>query len=76
LKGKRVSVSTIGSLEHYFLASVVAYVGMDPRKDLHWVESKSFDGMRDDFVQRKVDAFFAFPPYAQELREQKRRLDT
>lgn len=71
LRGKRVSVSAIGSLEYYFLASVVAYVGMDPRKDLEWVDSKSFDGMKRDFVEERVDAFFAFPPYAQELREEK-----
>jgi NitT/TauT family transport system substrate-binding protein len=69
LKGKRVSVSAIGSLEYYFLASVIAYVGMDPRKDVEWVDSKSFEGMRRDFVEKKVDAFFAFPPYAQQLRE-------
>ncbi len=71
LKGKRVAVSAIGSLEYYFLASMVAYVGMDPRKDLDWLDAKSFEGMRQAFVERKVDAFFAFPPDAQELREKK-----
>ena len=69
LKGKRIGVSAIGSLEYYFLASMVAYVGMDPRKDIDWVDSKSFDGMKEDFVEKKVDAFFAFPPQPQELRE-------
>jgi NitT/TauT family transport system substrate-binding protein len=71
LKGKRVAVNAIGSLEYYFLASMVAYVGMDPRKDVEWINSKSFQGMRQDFVDKKADAFLAFPPDAQELREQK-----
>jgi NitT/TauT family transport system substrate-binding protein len=69
LKGKRVAVSAIGSLEYYYLASIVAYVGMDPRKDIDWVDSKSFAGMQQDFVDRKVDAFLAFPPQPQELRK-------
>lgn len=69
LKGKRVAVSAFGSLEYYYLASIVAYVGMDPRKDIDWVDSKSFSGMQQDFVDRKVDAFLAFPPQPQELRK-------
>ena len=71
LKGKRIAVSAIGSLEYYFLASMMAYVGLDPRRDIVWVDSKSFDGMRRDFIEKRVDAFFAFPPQPQELREKK-----
>jgi NitT/TauT family transport system substrate-binding protein len=68
LKGKRIAVSAIGSLEYYYVASIVAYVGMDPRKDITWVDAKSFIGMQKDFADRKVDAFLAFPPQPQELR--------
>src|SRR5512145_3194427 len=37
LKGRSLAVGGIGSGDHIFLASIVAYVGMDPRKDIHWV---------------------------------------
>ncbi len=71
LKGKRLAVNAIGSLEYYFLASMLAYVGIDPRKDVEWLDLKSFQRVRQDFVERRADAFLAFPPDAQELREQK-----
>jgi len=51
LKGKRIAVNTIGSLEYYFLASMLAYVGIDPRKDIEWLDSKSFQQVRQDFVE-------------------------
>jgi NitT/TauT family transport system substrate-binding protein len=34
LKGKRVGVQGIGSSEHVFLASMAAYVGLDPASDI------------------------------------------
>src|SRR5919108_329203 len=37
LKGKTVAVTEIGGPDHSFLASMVAYVGLDPRRDIHWV---------------------------------------
>ncbi len=71
LKGKRVAVSTMEGLEYYYVAAMVAYVGMDPRKDVIWVDAKSFDGMMQSFVDGKVDAFLAFPPQPQDLRAKK-----
>ena len=71
LKGKRVAVSTMEGVEYYYLAAMVAYVGMDPRKDVIWVDAKSFDGMMQSFVDGKVDAFLAFPPQPQDLRAMK-----
>ena len=71
LKGKRVAVSRIDSVEYYYVAAMVAYVGMDPRKDVNWVDAKSFDGMMQSFVDGKVDAFLAFPPQPQDLRARK-----
>src|SRR5262249_53540767 len=32
LKGKTVAVPALGSSQHAFLASIVAYVGLDPRQ--------------------------------------------
>ena len=70
LKGKRVAVSAIGSAEYYFIASMVAYVGVDPRKDIDWVVT-SWDGMIEAFVERKVAAVLAFPPQPYDLRKRK-----
>ena len=71
LKGKRVAVSAMDSLEYYYVAAMVAYVGMDPRKDVNWVDAQSFDGMMQSFVDGKADAFLAFPPQPQDLRARK-----
>jgi NitT/TauT family transport system substrate-binding protein len=70
LKGKRIAVSAIGSAEYYFVAAMVAYVGIDPRKDIEWVVT-SWDGMTEAFIEKKVDAVLAFPPQPHELRSKK-----
>jgi NitT/TauT family transport system substrate-binding protein len=36
LKGKTVAVPALGSSHHIFVASMAAYVGLDPRSDIHW----------------------------------------
>ena len=71
LKGKTVSVYTLGGADHVLLASMLAYVGMDPRRDVNWiVGDKSMDAMRL-FIEGKADAFMGFPPAPQELRAKK-----
>ena len=71
LKGKTVSVHTLGGADHVLLASMLAYVGMDPRKDVNWiVGDKSMDAMRL-FVEGKADAYMGFAPAPQELRAKK-----
>ena len=71
LKGKRVAVSALNGTEYYFIAAMVAYVGMDPRKDIEWVDAQSSDKMMEFFVDGKVDAILAFPPQPQYLRARK-----
>lgn len=71
LKDKRVAVWGIGSVDHVYIASMLAYVGMDPRKDVKWVESGTFDGPMQLFLDGKVDAFLGFPPSPQKVRAQK-----
>jgi len=72
LKGKRVAVISLGkSPEYFYVASMVAYVGMDPRKDIHWIEGHTFDKTMQLFVDGKVDAFLGFPPQPQALRQKK-----
>ncbi len=67
LQGKTVSVSALGSGRHAFLASMLAYVGLDPRKDIHLITPSPTDSMQL-LAEGKIDAFMAFPPEPQELR--------
>jgi NitT/TauT family transport system substrate-binding protein len=70
LKGRTVAIPLMGSAEHVFLASMVAHVGVDPRKDIHWV-SHTFEETMGLLSGGKVDAYLALPPRAQELRARK-----
>jgi len=71
LKGKTVPISGIGTPEHMFIASLAAYVGMDPERDINWVSTgKTAESMRL-FVDGQADAFLAGPPRAQDLRARK-----
>jgi NitT/TauT family transport system substrate-binding protein len=70
LKGKTVTVTGLNGADHIFLATIAAYVGLDPRKDINWVVAEPDDGLRR-FVDGKVDALIGFPPRPQELRARK-----
>jgi NitT/TauT family transport system substrate-binding protein len=70
LKGKTVAIPALGSPHHVFLASMAAYVGIDPRKDINWVTHPVPDSMRL-LADKKIDALMGFPPVAQELRAKK-----
>jgi NitT/TauT family transport system substrate-binding protein len=71
LRGRRVGVpQTLGSSGHLLLASMAAYVGLDPQHDIDWVTSDSGDFL-EEFVRGRVDAFLGFPPEPQELRDRK-----
>jgi NitT/TauT family transport system substrate-binding protein len=67
LKGKTVAVPVMGSAEHAFLASMLTYVGVDPRNDLNWVMHPFTETMQL-LAEEKIDALLALPPRAQELR--------
>jgi NitT/TauT family transport system substrate-binding protein len=67
LKGKRVAVPELGSAHHVFLASIVAYVGMNPHKDIVWVTQRPTEAMQR-LAEGQIDAFLGFPPDPQELR--------
>jgi NitT/TauT family transport system substrate-binding protein len=68
LKGKSVALfNGLGSPEHIFLASMAAYVGVDPRQDIRWV-THPFEESTGLLAEGKIDAVMAFPPQAQELR--------
>ena len=71
LKGRQVVLSAMGSPGHLFLAAMAAFVGIDPRRDINWVIAPPGVQTINLFVEHKSDAFFAFPPQPQELRERR-----
>ena len=70
LKGKTVAVLGLGEAEHVFVSSMLAHVGLDPRKDVRWAASPPVDSIQR-LAEASVDAYLAFPPFAQELRARK-----
>jgi NitT/TauT family transport system substrate-binding protein len=67
LKGRSVAVYALGTATHVFLAAIMAYIGLDPHKDVTVVPSPAREGLRL-FEAQQVDAYIATPPIAQELR--------
>ncbi len=70
LKGRNVGVPGLGSGPHLFLASIAAYVGLDPARDINWVVNPEVKP-KELFARGEVDAFLGFPPDPQELRRGK-----
>jgi len=70
LKGKTVAVLGLGGGQHVFVASMASYVGLDPRRDITFIEHTAADSMRL-LGEGKIDAYLGFPPDPQELRAKK-----
>jgi NitT/TauT family transport system substrate-binding protein len=70
LKGKVVVVPHLGGTPYSLIASMAAYVGLDPQQDITWVVQSGREAMQF-FIDGKVDAFMGFPPEPQELRARK-----
>jgi NitT/TauT family transport system substrate-binding protein len=68
LKGKTVAVYALGGGDHILISSMLAYVGMDPRRDVTWLPGENLGDAMRLFVERKADAFMGFAPQPQELR--------
>jgi NitT/TauT family transport system substrate-binding protein len=75
LKGRRVGIDVLGGGKHRYVAIMAANVGIDPNKEIEWVEGSAGDPLRlfplELFATGKVDAFLGFPPEPQELRARK-----
>jgi NitT/TauT family transport system substrate-binding protein len=69
LQGKTVAVPPLDSARYVFLASMVAYIGLDLRKDINVVTHPGSESMRL-LREGKIDAYLGFPPEPQEMREQ------
>jgi NitT/TauT family transport system substrate-binding protein len=71
LKGKTIAITAMESSEHIYIASMLAYVGLNPKKHVNWMVSGSYPDSMRLFVDGKADAFLGFPPQPQELRAKK-----
>jgi len=79
LKGKNIAIwgyvdgerVVYMDIDHTLVASILAYVGIDPQKDVNWVLGSSYDETMRLFVDGKADAYMAPPPRPQELRARK-----
>jgi NitT/TauT family transport system substrate-binding protein len=70
LKGKTVAVPGMNGPQHVFISTMVAYVGLNPKKDIIWV-THPFAEAAELLAQGKIDGFLGFPPEPQELRAKK-----
>ena len=61
LKGRTVAVPELDPSPYAFLASMVAYVGLDPNKDINWVKHPPDEAMQL-LADGKIDAYLGFPP--------------
>ena len=71
LKGKTVAIWGSGAGDHIMLSSMLAYVGLDPRKDVNWIVGSRSTSPMNLFIEGKVDAFMGFAPQPQEVRRKK-----
>jgi NitT/TauT family transport system substrate-binding protein len=70
LKHKTVAVREVGAAEHLFLSVILSYVGIDPVKDIKWVNVPFPEAVQLLTVE-KIDAVLGFPPLPQQLRAKK-----
>jgi NitT/TauT family transport system substrate-binding protein len=67
LAGKQVAIPGLHSSRHLMLSAMLSYVGVDPRRDIHWITQPAGESMQL-LAEGKIDAFLGFPPEPQELR--------
>jgi NitT/TauT family transport system substrate-binding protein len=70
LRDKTVGIWLLGGDHHLFVASMAAYVGLDPHKDIRWVAQAPEASIRQ-LAEQKIDAYLAFVPEQYELREKR-----
>jgi NitT/TauT family transport system substrate-binding protein len=70
LRDRRVGVYSFSSSPHILVKLMADYVGLDPERDIQWVEDAKV-GPMDLFIEGKIDAFLGAPPEPQMLRARK-----
>ena len=68
LKGKKVAIYSVESAEYIWFNTMVAYIGLDPRKDIEWVVHP-YEEWGELLETDEVDAIMLWPPAVQEFRE-------
>ena len=68
--GKKIALYAEESVEKIWFASIMAYIGLDPDKDVEWV-IHPYETWADLLTKGEVDAVLLWPPDAQVFREQK-----
>lgn len=71
LKDATVAIQYSGGGDEVLLSSMLAYVGMDPRKDVTWIVGEHVTDAMTLFVNGKADAFLGFGQQPAELRARK-----
>jgi NitT/TauT family transport system substrate-binding protein len=66
LKGRTVGLTPGTSLDRVMLSIMTSLVGLNPHRDIRWVTST--ESTMDLFIEGKIDALLAVPPFRQELR--------
>lgn len=70
LRGRTVATLGKDSAQQVFLASILTSVGIEPGRDVRWVDLPGEESKRR-LAEGSIDAFLAFPPDGQELRARK-----
>jgi len=71
LKGKTVAVQYLGGGDPVLLSSMLAYVGIDPRREVQWIAGQNTRDAMDLFLKGQADAFLGFAQQTEELRLKK-----
>jgi NitT/TauT family transport system substrate-binding protein len=67
LKGKTVAAGPLRGSGHTFLASIAAFVGLNPATEIRWINSSDAEALQL-FAERRGDALMTSPPRSQEAR--------
>ena len=71
LKGKTAAIHYFGSGDHILLSTMLAYVGINPQKEIAWITGKDMRNAMDLFAEGKADAFVGYAQEPAELRLKK-----
>jgi NitT/TauT family transport system substrate-binding protein len=70
LRGKTIAIPELGSAHQLFVSSMMAFVGLDPRRDVNFAVHSPAQSI-ELLAEGKIDALMGFPPVPQELRDRK-----
>jgi NitT/TauT family transport system substrate-binding protein len=71
LQGNAIAIPSHGSPDHMLMASMLAYVGIDPINGVKWITGPTGVDAMALYLDGKADAYLAFAPQGHALREKK-----